>query len=113
MKEPRERIILLHMQEDILDILQFMQGLNLIQFKSNTLVKKAVCMSLLNIGELAKELPSHLIAHYPSIPWRNIIGLRNRTAHGYHSLDDSIIWEIATRDIPSLGQVVDEALHLP
>ena len=113
MKESREKIILLHMQEDIHDIQQFMQGLNLIQFKANTLVKKAVCMSLLNIGELAKELPPHLIALYPNIPWRNIIGLRNRTAHGYHSLDDSIIWEIATRDTPSLGQVVDEALHLP
>jgi len=110
MREPREKIILLHIQEDIHDILLFTHDLDFIKFKGDNLVKKAVSMSLLNIGELAKELPAQITSRYPAVPWKNIIGLRNRTAHGYHSLDAAIIWEIALHDIPILGQVVDDAL---
>jgi len=110
MREPREKIILLHIQEDIHDILLFTHDLDFMKFKGDNLVKKAVSMSLLNIGELAKELPAQITSRYPAVPWKNIIGLRNRNAHGYHSLDAAIIWEIALHDIPILGQVVDDAL---
>jgi uncharacterized protein with HEPN domain len=110
MREPHDKPILMHMLEDIQDILQFTDGLDIVAFKNNTLVKKAVCMSLLNIGELAKELPISLTNRYPLIPWKNIIGLRNRTAHGYHSLDDSVVWEISIKDIPSLSAAVEDAL---
>jgi uncharacterized protein with HEPN domain len=65
MREPHDKPILMHMLEDIQDILQFMDGLDIVAFKNNTLVKKAVCMSLLNIGELAKELPISLTVQYP------------------------------------------------
>jgi uncharacterized protein with HEPN domain len=44
------------------------------------------------------------------IPWKNIIGLRNRTAHGYHLLDDSTVWEISVKHIPSLSAAVEDAL---
>lgn len=68
-------------------------------------------MSLLNIGELVKELPDDVKIQYPSMPWKSIVGLRNHTAHGYHSLDDAVIWEIARNEIPILKNVITHALN--
>ena len=37
-------------------------------------------------------------AKYPSIPWSQIIGMRNRLIHGYDSVDlDVLLDEIITR----------------
>ena len=37
----------------------------------------SVCMSLLQIGELAHHLTTEFTATHADIPWKNIIGLRN------------------------------------
>lgn len=41
-------IILAHMKEDCAEIIEFTQGLDEEQFINNALVRKAVCMSLIN-----------------------------------------------------------------
>lgn len=106
MKEPRTKTILLHILEDLRDIEQFIQGISKEEFKANSMVKKAVCMSLLNIGEMTRQLPEALTKKHPNIPWSSIIGLRNRAAHGYHTLDDEIIWNIAVIDLKKFRDVI-------
>ncbi len=49
--------ILRHMKQDAVEIQDFIKGLNETEFTINILVRKAVCMSLINIGELVKTLP--------------------------------------------------------
>lgn len=39
-----------------------------------------------------------------------IISLRNRLIHSYDSIDDSIIWSVITRHLPSLKKEVDKKL---
>jgi len=110
MKKQRTKTLLLHILEDLQDIKHFLQGISKEEFRTNSMVKKAVIMSLLNIGEISRELPQEIIERNPDIPWHSIIGLRNRAAHGYHSLDDDIIWEIATGDLTKFEQtIVNEA----
>lgn len=46
--------ILKHMQEDAEDIQSFIQGCDYARFVSGPMIRKAVCMSLINIGELTK-----------------------------------------------------------
>ena len=62
----------------------------------------SVCMSLLQIGELASHLTSDFTATHNDIPWRNIIGLRNVVVHGYGQLDTETVWATVTDDIPDL-----------
>jgi uncharacterized protein with HEPN domain len=50
-------IILMHIKEDCTDIKNFIKDINKEQFLQSALIKKAVCMSLINIGELVKTLP--------------------------------------------------------
>lgn len=82
MNASRDKMLLKHMREDVQDILSFINGSSNKDFSQSHLLLKAVSMSLLNIGELARELSDSVKEHYSVIPWRSIIGLRNRSAYG-------------------------------
>lgn len=106
MTAQRVRSILLHIMDDLQDIRSFIAGMSQEAFSASPLVKKAVCMSLINIGELSRELPESLKDRHPDILWTSIIGLRNRAAHGYRALDPEIIWNIAHGELAALEEVV-------
>jgi uncharacterized protein with HEPN domain len=69
-------------------------------FYANTEKKYAVCLALLQIGELVTLLPDDLRAANPDVPWKGIRGLRNIIAHDYGSIDDRLLWRTAYLDVP-------------
>jgi len=54
------------------------------------------------LANLAKRLPDEYKTQYSQIQWRKIAGMRDIAAHGYHIMDDEIIWDVATRSMPEL-----------
>jgi uncharacterized protein with HEPN domain len=36
------------------------------------------------------------------IPWKEVVSLRNRVAHGYGLLKKEIVWETVNNDVPAL-----------
>lgn len=54
------------------------------------------------IGEAAARMPKAVQVKYPAIPWKDIIGMRNRLIHGYDTVDLDILWDTATDDLPRL-----------
>jgi uncharacterized protein with HEPN domain len=62
-------------------------------------------MNLIIIGEaatrLARSYPSFAAAH-GDLPWRDMIDMRNRIAHGYVELDFRVVWRTAQIDLPEL-----------
>ncbi len=38
----------------------------------------------------------------PSIPWQDIVGMRNRLIHAYFDVDVGIVWATVTEDLPPL-----------
>ncbi len=68
---------------------------------------RMLCLALLKlveiVGEAATRIPDATQARYPDIPWREIIGTRNRLIHGYDAVDFNILWEIVTGDFPALA----------
>ncbi|MDE1949120.1 MAG: DUF86 domain-containing protein, partial [Burkholderiales bacterium] len=53
-------------------------------------------------GEAASRVPSAVRDRAPEIPWRLVIGTRNRLAHGYLGIEPETIWLIATDGVPRL-----------
>lgn len=47
---------------------------------------------------------------YSQIPWKNIIGMRNRIVHGYRSVNLDIVWEVAARNLPDLIVELEQLL---
>lgn len=62
------------------------------------------------VGEAARRVSEERRARHPEIPWREIIGARNRIAHRYDQVDNDIVWQILTTDLPVLVSHLEWAL---
>ena len=108
----RARNILEHMLDDALDAMKFAHEIgDPAAFAASRLYRKAVIMSILNIGELTKQLPQDFKLKHNEIPWRKIAGMRDIAAHGYHVMDDDIIWDVVMHSIPQLAQFLESKLN--
>lgn len=56
------------------------------------------------IGEAATHVPLDLRAQAPEISWRQVIGTRNRVAHGYLGIEAETVWIIVRERAPELRQ---------
>ena len=99
----RTETILEHMLEDAQDVVEFTKDIGTFEaFSQDMKTRKAVVMSLLNIGELANHLPPDFKESYPDLPWRKMIGMRNLAAHGYHTLHLDVIWNTSKTTVVDL-----------
>jgi len=64
------------------------------------------------VGEAASRVPGGDRATYSSIPWMEIVGLRNRLIHGYDNVDFDILWQIVTQDLPPLIAELEKILSV-
>jgi uncharacterized protein with HEPN domain len=62
------------------------------------------------VGEAATRTSDPMQATHPEIPWREIIGTRNRLIHGYDAVDSEILWDIVTADFPPLARQIKALL---
>ena len=95
---------------DIIDacnkVIEFTAGLSFEQFTSSDLVKSAVHMQFIIIGEALMRLRATDAVIYDSIPEADrTIAFRNVIAHGYDVIVDEIVWEIIQEKIPVLLNV--------
>ena len=77
--------------------------------ESNT-CRNAICLCLLQIGELVSVLSEYFKASHPNLAWRDMKYLRNVVAHRYSTIDYEIIWKICFSDIPELSEFCHRVL---
>jgi len=80
------------------------------EFSLSDDIKEVVCFNLFQIGELANGLSIEFIKEYNKIPWKQIIGMRNRIVHGYDTINLEIVWNTANESIPELKSYCKEIL---
>jgi uncharacterized protein with HEPN domain len=54
------------------------------------------------VGEAGGRVSTERQVQHPEIPWRMIVGLRNRLIHEYDSVDFDILWAVLTINLPGL-----------
>jgi uncharacterized protein with HEPN domain len=64
--------------------------------------KLALERALEVLGEAASKVSDDTRAKAPEIPWREIVGVRNRLSHAYFNLDPDILWTTATVSAPAI-----------
>lgn len=85
---------------------RFIHGLSREQFLEDEEKQSAVFGQLVIIGEAANRLSTETRSAHSSIPWRQIIGMRNRIVHGYDEIDWDIVWEVAAVELPRLREKI-------
>ena len=85
-------------------------GLDCDIFRQIDEVKYTVYYCLIGIGEALKEVPKDVFAAEPSIPWGSIVGMRNRLIHTYWRIDDEIVYDVATLELPALTEALERII---
>lgn len=100
---------------DVLDaarsVERFRQGIDLDAFRADELVRAGVERKLEVVGEalnrLSRDHPD-VASQIPDIA--RIVGFRNVLAHGYDVVDDEVVWDAITTDLPELAAKVEAML---
>ena len=77
-------------------------------YENNKMMKRAVERELEIIGEAVNKLIQE--EQFILNEAEKIISFRNRLAHAYDSIDDSIVWLIIKRHLPQLKNEITEIL---
>jgi len=64
------------------------------------------------IGEVTKDLSVEFRNGYPEIPWRQIVGMRDKLIYGYFEVDLDAVRDTASKDIPSVREKSREILKM-
>jgi uncharacterized protein with HEPN domain len=108
--EHRDRIILQKVLTEIRIAQEMMASCTLAEFKQNEMLMRAVGMTVINIGELVKNLTVETRMAYPHIPWKAIAGFRDIAAHKYQTLRMEDVYETVATDFPSLKKSIEEII---
>jgi uncharacterized protein with HEPN domain len=62
------------------------------------------------VGEAATRVSPEAQERFPSIPWQQARGMRNRLIHGYDKVELTVLWDTIQVDLPALIAQLREAL---
>ena len=100
----RDRRICDKILSEVAIIKELLCGFTEEQFLDDERTVRAVCMTLINIGELVKNLTPELKDAHNGIPWRAISGMRDITAHKYQTLRREDVFSTCIDDIPEFEE---------
>ena len=63
------------------------------------------------LGEAVKRLPRELCDRYPQVPWKLVVGMRDRISHGYDAVDYETLWYAVQNDLPTLRATAEQMLR--
>ncbi len=78
---------------------------------SNRLLLNGVVRELEILGEAASQVSQTIRKQFPSLPWREMIGLRNRLIHAYFDVNNQAVWLVVKESLPPLISQLKEILQ--
>lgn len=83
-------------------------------FLKNELLKRALGMTCINIGELIKVVSEDTRKNYVDFPWKEVAGMRDITAHRYQTLRMEDVYNTVHDEYPilmnQLQVIIDESI---
>ena len=102
----KDKAYILHILDELENIDKFLAGVDFVSFIGDAKTSKAVERSLEIIGEASKNLSEEFKEKNREIPWRNVVGLRDKIIHHYFDVDYQTIWDIVQKNLPELRDVL-------
>ncbi len=80
------------------------------ELQHNRVLELALIRLVEIVGEASAKVSSETQAKYPSIPWPQVIGMRNRLIYGYDSVDLDVLWDTIEVDLPPLIAEIEKIM---
>ena len=99
---------------DILEALDWISKAVAAQTEADFLADETLCYAVAQkltiVGEAVARLSPELTARHNSVPWPDIVGLRNILVHEYFGIYWPLVWQTAIDHAPVLRTQVAEIL---
>ena len=103
----RNKEALIDMITSIKLIFQYTQGVDRDVLAKNTEKQDAILRRIIIIGEATKRLSQEFRNDHPSIPWKEIAGMRDVITHDYNEVDINEVWKVINEDLPKLLNYIE------
>jgi uncharacterized protein with HEPN domain len=100
-------------RESIENIEAFLKETGFDDYCADLKTRSAVERQLQIISEAAARLKDDGERLCPGIDWQGLRGMGNVLRHGYHKVEDRIVWDAVKFDLPLLKACVDRVLNPP
>ena len=88
-----DRIRLQHMLDAAREALSFAAGRSRVDLNHDRMLALSLTAEIQIIGEAASRVSPEIRHSVSSIPWADIIGMRNRLIHAYAEINLDILWD--------------------
>jgi uncharacterized protein with HEPN domain len=103
-----DTVYLHHIIDAIQRIEEYTKNLNREQFTADHLVQDGVIRQIEIIGEASKRISDTLKVSTTEIPWKDIVGMRNKLIHDYFGVDVDAVWDTVKKDLPFLRREISK-----
>lgn len=108
------RAFLRDIQQDCVNVENFLPGIGLADYLANLLLRSAVERQLQNSGEALSPLARTDPDSADQVPeYRQLIGFGNVLVHGYASLNLHEVWRAIAENLPPFRQALDRLIADP
>jgi uncharacterized protein with HEPN domain len=105
-----DRVRMQHMLDAAREARAFLSGRDRAGLESDRLLALGLAKCIEILGEAASRVSPECQARNSGIPWRDIVGMRNRLIHVYFDVDLDQVWNTVTQDLPPLVAKLEAAL---
>ena len=105
-----DRVRLRHMLDAARAAVVFVQGRQRESLETDLMFAFALVRAIEIVGEAATQISKEEQQNYPQIPWKNIMGMRNKIVHDYFDIDYDVVWDTVQVRIPELITELEKIL---
>jgi len=87
------------------------EGISRATYDADENLRFALIHLIQTIGEAARQVSKEFCHHHTEIRWADIIGMRHKVVHDYLGVDDDIVWQVVTEDLPKLVASLEALEH--
>ena len=109
MREPlKDRERLEHILSAIDRVLRYTKDKSYEELVANDMMYYAVVKNIEIMGEAANMLTQEFISNHQEVPWKQVKGMRNYIVHEYFQIDDIVVWDVVSNNLPSLRSQIEK-----
>jgi uncharacterized protein with HEPN domain len=99
---PRDLVYVGHMLDMARKAVSKTHNISRETYDADENLRLALIHLIQTIGEAARQVSREFCNDHPNVRWADIIGMRHKVVHDYLGVDDDIVWQVATEDLPKL-----------
>ena len=105
-----DEIRLRHMLDAAQEAVAFARGRTRADLDEDRQLVLALVKDVEIVGEAATQVTEPARQRLPQIPWKRIVGMRNRLVHAYFDINLDIVWKTVQGDLPVLISLLEPVI---